>query len=436
MAPKIDPNLPTDADLTKYLSDKSCLIVDSNAVSRQSILKFMVTSGVNKDKISTVDNFKEAEDAIKKNRPNIVFCEFKITKHLATELLPTHLEMNPNRLDASFFVIADSNSMAIAAEVAENDVEGLIVKPFTMNSLKSSLLNGIKEKINPTPYVQNLEKAKTVYRSKNFEEALAMLEQCKTMSKDPSNACYYEGNVHGEMTNLKMAKDSYYEGLSANPDHFRCLNELFKLSLNEKNYMEAFDHGTKIFKKYPVSPSRIPDLTRIIIASNQFEEIFELAQIFAKEENLDPHMVAYIAAGLAVTAKHYAKVGDEANTAKAVQKGISLSQGSVKILRNMAQSYLLINKPQEAEKLLKQVNEQEQSTEHYLGMDFEISAATLPAGEIIKRGYELVKKGIKDQIIYEILIQKMKEGAAKPEMIEEIQSLAVRTYPELKAKFV
>ncbi len=421
----------SDAELAEYMKDKTCLIVDTNSVSRTSIVKFLVSIGANKDRVFVVDNVSEALEQIDRYYPDIIVTENMVGRSSGLDLLNKHLEVKKDRLKGSFFVITQSNSMAVAAEIAELEVDGLITKPFTINGLKVTFINGLAHKINPGQYFTELEKAKMLLREKSFEQALQILKECRTYSKEPSNACYYEGSIFEEMTKMLEAKNSYNDGLKFNPEHFRCMNQLFKIHIQEKNYDEAYSLGSKLFKLFPMSPNKIPDLTRMMIAKEKFQDIYDIAEKFSHEDNLDPQAVSYIAAAMAVTAKHYAKVGNNDEAMRAVNKGAQLSGGAAKILRNMVQTCLSINKPQEAEKLLKMVTESEQNTDQYYAMDFEIANHTLPAGELVKRGLELVKKGHKDPAIYTILISRAIEDKRKDDFISNLKQEAHQLYPTL-----
>lgn len=423
---------PDDKDVKLYLSSKSCLIADTNAVSRSSIMKFLHSMGMPSDKIYSVDNYIDAEGTLLKSRPDIIFAEYVIHKNSGLDLVPHHFNEKPNRLDASFFVISSSNSMAIAAQIAELDVDGLITKPYTVNGLKVCFLNGISHKVKPTEYFQNLEKARKLSADKKHEEALELLKSTKTLTEEPSSACYAEGLIFKDIEKMLEAKNSFQEGLGLNPEHYKCLNTLFNIYLEEKNYDQAYTLGSTLYKKFPISPTRIPEMTRLMIASNNFNDIMELAAIFSKEESIDPLMITYIAAALAIAAKHFALLNNREETVKIVKQGSALAQGNVKILRNMANSCLRVNATSDAEKLLKLVSETDQSSEHYLLMDFEINNALLPVTEMIKRGRDLIQKGIIDQTLYEATLKRFVEGKLKQDAIDDLYLKAITHFPNLK----
>lgn len=424
--------LPDDKDVKFYLERKSALIADTNAVSRSSIMKFLHSMGVPTDKIISVDNYHDATENLKKSKPDIIFAEYVIHKNSGLDLVPMHFAERANRLEASFFVISNSNSMAIAAQIAELDVDGLLIKPYTVNGLKVSFVNGISHKVKPTEYFKNLEKARKLMSEKKSDEALSLLKATKTLTEEPSSACYYEGVVFREIEKMLEAKNSFQEGLALNPEHYKCMNTLFNIYLEEKNYDKAYELGSTLYKKFPISPTRIPEMTRLMIASNNFNDIMEIAALFAKEENMDPLMITYIAAALAIAAKHFAVLNNKDETLKIVKQGSVLANGNVKILRNMANSLIRVDLAPEAEKLLKIVSEVDQSTENYQLMDFEINNALLPAGEIIKRGQILIQKGIVDQTLFEITLKRFMEGGFKQEAIEDLYHKTLKHFPHLK----
>lgn len=424
--------LPEDKDIKTYLSHKSALIADTNAVSRSSIMKFLHSMGMPSDRITSVDNFHDAQEAIQKYNPDIIFAEYVIQKNSGIELVPLHFAEKPNRLEASFYIISNSNSMAIAAQIAELDVDGLITKPYTVNGLKVCFINGIAHKVKPTEYFQNLEKARKLMTEKKSEEALALLGETKLLTTEPSSACYVEGMVFKDIEKMLEAKNSFQEGIAFNPEHYKCLNSLFNIYLEEKNYDQAYELGSTLYKKFPISPTRIPEMTRLMIASNNFNDILELAAIFSKEESIDPLMITYIAAALAIAAKHFAILNNKEETLKVVKQGSTLAAGNVKILRNMANSLIRVKATEEAEKLLKLVSESDQSTENYQLMDFEINNALLPAADVIKRARDLLQKGVVDQTLYEIALTRFLESGFKQDVIEDLYRKAIKHFPHLK----
>ncbi|MFZ4715710.1 MAG: response regulator [Bacteriovoracaceae bacterium] len=426
---------PTDKELADYLKDKSCLVVDTNSVSRTSVLKFLTSSGVHRDRIHMVDSIVEAIKELDSFKPDIVLTEYVVGRHSGIELLEKHLLIQPNRIDASFYILSQSNSMAIAAQVAELEIDGLITKPFTINGLKVTFINGLTHKVNPTKYVSKLENAKTLIREKQHDQAFNLLEECKKQTDEPSNAYFFEGTIFEELSKLVEAQNSFEAGLKTNPEHFRCMNHLFQIYISEKKFEEARSMGSKLFKLYPMSPSQIPNLTRMMIATDKFDEIYSIADKFTKEENIDPLMITYIAAAMAITAKHYQKIDQIDEALKVIARGSTLSNGSAKILRNMSQTCLAMNKVPEAEKLLKLVSEVDQTTDQYLAMDFEIVNATLPCPEIVKRGFDLVKKGHKDPAIFSILIKRATEDKRNEDLISDLRKQAKTLYPSLADQF-
>lgn len=423
--------LPSDSDVKTYMQNKSAVIIDSNAVGRSSIMKFLHSMGMPADRIHSHDNFKDGEETIKKLYPDIVFTEYNIHKQHGTELIPFHLEAKQNRLDGSFFVISSSNSMAVAAQIAELEVDGLIIKPFNINSLKDVFLNGIAHKVTPNEYFVELEKARELARAKSTD-ALEIFKKCKSLSSEPVNACLYEGNLLSELERILEAKESYKEGIGYDAKNFKCLNNLFNLLIKEKKYDEAYDYGLNIFKNFPVSPAKIPELTRLLIGSNHFEQIVELSTAFSKEENIDPILLNYLAAALAIGAKHFARENKSDDATHLITKSVPLSGGNVKILRSLSQTFLLMGKTKEAEGLLRNVCATDQDSDSYKLMDFEISSYVLPASEIIKRGLDLYKRGINDFSFYEILIKKSQESGKIPDYMMDIISKGIKNFPELK----
>lgn len=423
---------PEEKDVKVYLSSKSALIADTNAVSRSSIMKFLHSMGIATDKIISVDNYHDAAEGLVKYKPDIIFAEYIIQKNSGLELVPMHFNEKPNRLEASIFIISSSNSMAIAAQIAELDVDGLITKPYTGNGLKVCFLNGISHKVKPSEYFKNLEKVRSLVSEKKTDDALALIKETKSLTEEPSSACYVEGTVFKEIEQMLEAKNSFQEGLAFNPEHYKCINTLFKIYLEEKNYDKAYELGSTLYKKFPISPTRIPEMTRLMIASNNFNDIMEIATIFSKEESIDPLMITYIAAALAIAAKHFAILNNKDETLKIVKQGSVLASGNVKILRNMANSLIRVNAGSDAEKLLKLVSETDQTSENYQLMDFEINNALLPPAEIMKRGRDLIQKGVVDQTLFEITIKRCIDGKLKPEMIDDLYHKALSHFPHLK----
>mgnify|MGYP000022268147 CR=1 FL=1 len=124
----------------KYITNKKILIVDSSSSARTGMFKILNDLGVKTSQIKLCSSFHTAEEEIKASKPEIVLTEYDLGKSCGLELLQSQRLSNPESKKSIFLLITGNTSQSAVARSAEEDIDGYILKPFTPEVLRKTII--------------------------------------------------------------------------------------------------------------------------------------------------------------------------------------------------------------------------------------------------------------------------------------------------------
>ncbi|MFN8369757.1 MAG: hypothetical protein U0T83_03925 [Bacteriovoracaceae bacterium] len=419
----------------KYFGSKKALLAAGNSMTRSNFKKVANAAGVANDKVFMANSYSEALEVMNKQKPEVIIAEYQLGSNTSLELLGQHLKLFPNRLNSIFALISEKNSLALSCLAADAGVDAYITKPYTYDKLEKEFAKSVMDKVTPTHYLTKIEEAKIQLDNGNYEESLKILTAAKTLDPNPCLALYYEATIKYNQKDFTRAIELLKESIFHIPDHYKSLNLLLEIYINNNMNKEALEIIETLLKKYPPNPEKIPLYLKTFIRGEKYDSIIKFCDDFANYEEDNPHFKNYISAGLAITGKYFVTKKDKEHALSSLKKSQEYCNNNPNILASIANSYIQIDEPNEADKVLQKLTEAGNSNPQFLVLDLEIRNKILPPTETFKMGMDLLKKGIKDPKVYEILIQNsiiLKRDEAKTrELVEEGSA----THPTKKNEF-
>ena len=418
----------------EFLSSGNILIVDKSSASRRRLTKTLVDLGANRNQVDSIAHFSEAIDVIKTKKPKLVLSDFELNGGSGFDLFKQYREEYPDEKKSVLILVTSNISQSAVAKAAEEDVDSFIIKPYTVQSLEKSLTNTVISKLYPSEYVQTIEKGKEALFASNYEEALELFEQAKSLSKKPSLAMFYHGQTKYMMEQVEEAEGDYKRGLEINSIHFKCQVGLYELFMKDKKFHEAYSVVKNIAKYFPANPERLKEVVRLAVVTENYTDMDMYYEIFTQLDERTEDVINYICAGLYVLGKHYFLEEKQSEAVEAFEKvGVSCS-GIPKFLTAMIKTLADQKLYNDAQKLVSRYSSGPDSQEAYSIGNYIAYSDSENFTEMISKGLELWNQGYKDPDAVRILIRCLeKEGADKK--ARDYQEEAEHLWPDIFANF-
>jgi CheY-like chemotaxis protein len=420
--------------LKAYLANRKVLIVDPGASSRASVHSLMITLGAKPFNVATAKGFLEGQEEMNANSPSIVLTEFNLGKNCGLELLQSHRSKNPESTKSLFIMMTSNTSQSAVARAAEEDVDAYILKPFSPSSLKKIIIKTAIAKIQPPPYVVQIEEGKAKLAKMDLDGAEANFKAAEGLDPQPALALYYQGQVRQLRKILEEAKGSYRKGLDFNKIHYKCMVGLYELQMASNNNAEAYEVVKKISQYFPANPKRLADVLRLAIINKSYEDVEKYYALFCNIDERNDNLVNYICAALVVCGKFYLQNANRSRALELFQKAAVTSAGRTKVIREIVQALYEKKIPAEAEKFLARYPAEGRQSEEFLLLDFLTASLQANATVVVAKGRNFLAKGYHDERVYETMIERFMEEKAVSSA-ENLLEVAGPKFPKIREKY-
>jgi tetratricopeptide (TPR) repeat protein len=381
------------------------------------------------------DNYTDALKIIETKGPHYIVGNNTINGGSSVQLFEPHLKKVSNRLGSGFFVIADSSAIEEVALALEYDMDGIIVQPFTGSSVIDSVLQSVKAKITPSNYASKIEEGRTSLLKGNLERAMESFQTAVKLNARPYEGFYFLGQIYTEYELKEKAISSYEESVQHNPEYFKSLNRLRSIYYHQNDYKKAYDINLTMAKKYPTPSNRIPELVRLSIINEKYEDINNYLKVYRTIQTPETQTQTSISAGLAILGKYFINQREIDKAVDALKGSFKFSNGKYEILKSISQSF------EECEKLnilldMFEETDLDQWPENVQGVYFHVIHLTSKDDQmVIMTGERLLAKKIKDVLIYRGLIERSINMKRKLGSLESLVLQATRDFPDYKSEF-
>jgi two-component system chemotaxis response regulator CheY len=418
----------------KYIEDKKIVIADTSAVSRTSLAGLLNSMGAKQGNISLVPNYQMAEAEIENRKPHIVICDYDLGKKCGLDLLQMQRQQNPDFRNSLFILVTGNTSQSAVAKAAEEDIDTFILKPFTADTLRASILKTALAKIDPPQYVKVIERGKNELADGKFDDAIATFEYARTLDPLPSLACFYLGQANLLKAMFDGAQGSYQKGLEYNKIHYKCMVGLYEVLMTKKMHTEAYDVIKRISHYFPANPQRLTAVLRLAIVTKSYDDVERYYRVFTNIDTRNEEMIKYVCAALVVCGKYYLQKNFGTRALELFQKAAATASGRTRILREIVLSLVEYGMVKEAEKFLQRFLPESRTGPDFSAMELLVLDKTAHRSTVIEKGRELLTKNIFDPVIYQILIRKSVEAGLIP-AAEDLVRTARQRWPDQGEQF-
>lgn len=417
-----------------FLSDKKIVIADSSSVSRTYIAKLLVEMGAKTTNIQLTPTFEEAETLIEKYSPKVVICDYNLGKKCGLDLLQRQVAKDPKSDDRLFVLVTANSSQSAVAQAAEEDVDTFILKPFTADILKKTILSAAVSKLSPPPYLKAIQQGRSLIEAGKLDEAEKKMREATTLDKAPSLALAYLGQIDTIRELLSNAETKFQSGLTFNKIHYKCMAGLFDVLQAQKRHKDAYAVVKRISQYFPANPQRLTQVLKLAIMTKSYDDVETYYQSFKNIDKRNEEMVRYVCAALVVCGKYYLHRGIKSRAVELFQGAVATSGAAPRMLREIIQILLEFKLAKQAGDFLKRFAPDVQNGLDAKVSEFLIMDQTEVASRTVGFGRKLLDAGHKDPWIYKRLIARSAEAGLKS-AAEDLVHEASKLWPNRRAEF-
>ncbi|MBN1114877.1 MAG: hypothetical protein JXA66_06015 [Oligoflexia bacterium] len=270
------------AILGKDLLDKSILILipgRKSASTVESILK-----GWGFTTVHVVHSMIEAMNRLQSYPVEIVASELEIGNSDAFQLFRI-MHDNHDFDHVGTIVFSTNTTESIVANAVEKNIDAVISRPFTEQTVVECFAEVIKKRFQPSPYVASVEKAKALILNKNYGEASVILEEAVTRYEKPALACFLLGEIAIHKEQLSRAEEYFKKGLDYKPRNLKCLIGMVFCLRSAGKLEDAYEYTKTLIKIYPTNQKRLKFAISFSSDNNLLKDLYFFLEITTLVEN-------------------------------------------------------------------------------------------------------------------------------------------------------
>lgn len=432
----IDKSQREAAIFATFMEGRQILIADSNAAARSSLFNLLKELGAKSHQLFLANTYHHAEQRIVENKPHIVIAEYDLGQNCGLELLRTQREQRPKETKECIFIIVTGNtSQSAAARSLEEDIDAYIIKPYTLEFVRRTIIKAAMNKIKPPKYFATIDQGKEALEAGKFDEAEALFVAATTLDAAPALAYYYIGQTKFMRAMMPMAQSNYMKGLKFNQIHYKCLVGMYDLLMKEQRHTEAYDIVKKIAKYFPANPKRLSEVLRLAIMNKQYEDIEGYYRMFTNIDQRNADLVRAASAAMVICGKYYLSLGrSETKAVDIFGKAAATASYTPRIMIEIISTLLEHKLDDDADKFLKKFPPETRNSSEFLVSEVLVLDKKGSASLAITSGRQLLAQGIKDYRLYLMMIRRsQKAGLALA--VEDLIQQACAAFPDKKELF-
>lgn len=415
----------------EYVQERKILIADSSATSRSNLAHTLGKLGAKSMNIALASTLSDAESEIARISPQIVICDFELGGQRGLELLQRQRAQRPDTKDSLFVLVTSNTSQSAVARAAEEDVDTFILKPFTAETLKSSLVKAALVKIKPTDYIRTIEEGKTFFAKNELDHSELSFKKAKTLDPAPALACYYLGLIQSKRGDTPGAEAYFNEGLGFNKLHYKCIVGLFDVMHGQKRWAESYEVAKRISQYFPANPTRLTQILKLAIITGNYEDVERYYDVFVQIDERAEEVVRHVCAALVVCGKFYLQRSQAPRALELFRKAAVSASGRTRVLREIIQALTEAKMIKEAREFLDRFPMETRRAADFQAMDLLImdQSPDIDLGSIIAAGRKTLDEGAVDPLIYRIVIARTAQ-AGWHDSAEQLRIKALSKYPD------
>lgn len=419
-----------DKKMQQFFAGQTCLIVEPSKVFLASIQACVKSLELTSTEILVANKYDDAVHFIASAKPQILIVEYDVEGKNGLTL--ADLQRSHHKDSACVTIVVSRNSSdSVIADAAEGDVDGFLLKPFSVDDFKKKLLQVIDTKVSPSPYVQKISAGKSLLQESQLDEAVKFFREAKLADEKPSLACFYAGEVLKMQKDLPGALTEYQEGRRYQPLHYKCLIGEFEILMETKSYREAHSLIPIIIKNYPLTSQRLVQVFIAAVFAMQFDLLPAYYEQFTKLESRSAELVRIAAKALATGARWYLQKGEREKACELFDKAFKVLNRDILFLDEIITELLGYEMVEEARDFFAKVLPADVGGPDYSRLAFKMDLKLLPKKDLLERARKFAQSGEASAENYKVIV-KMFAEEGKITFTEDIIQKAVSSFPELK----
>ncbi|OFZ82424.1 MAG: hypothetical protein A2583_03725 [Bdellovibrionales bacterium RIFOXYD1_FULL_53_11] len=416
-----------------YFRAQTILIVDTAQGSRQHLLGCLNRMEVPMAQVHDCDSHDEAVSLIKSFRPTVLMCEYMIGKRYSFELFDQQRGITGGMESFSVVITGNHSQMAVA-RAAEEDVDCFVIKPFSPESLVAVFDEAIKMKFTPNDYKKLVDSAALAIGVGRPADALKILEKAVGLHQHPALAHYYIAQAHEKLGNDNDARFHYLLGLESNNVHYRCLRDLCRLLVNQREFAQAYEVAKSLIRHYPANPDHLEMVLRLAILNKRFEDIENCYNLLMEYEDSREQFQKQLASGLMTAARHYFSNNLSERAGVLLQKAVSLDFCNTYFLLKAIELLYEYSQVDAAREILGCFPTGTEGSLHHEAARFLIDDLAQNPEKTLARGKLLIDAGHHWPLCYHVLIRRYQQ-LGKQKEASWLAAKALQKFPDDSGMF-
>lgn len=309
--------MPNNNQIIK-MTDLSVLIVDKSDFEINTTKKWIQQIGVSK--INTANTLQKAIKMMKRDKYDIILCEYELKKDSGLELLK---EMrNSQGYSSSFSIMTSSNDKETMVELLESVPDDIFIKPFSPDSFNKRMRGIIKR-------YQSTKDIRKALEVKDYEKALSLASDQKYDELSSSNQAFASWLEKTKIEIMLFQRRfsnviDYTSLLLGNKKYDLEWIRAYQLKahLELGSFQVVIEKGEKIIKKYPLS------IKSYILMGDAFYGLNKLAQSTKNYNRALSLSKNSVSAQRSVSKVHH-EIGDYEKSIESYKKLLSLVDRSI-----------------------------------------------------------------------------------------------------------
>jgi tetratricopeptide (TPR) repeat protein len=419
-------------ELMSKLKNLSFLVADPSA-SRKNIRTLLNQLGIKSGQVYAVDSVDETKDIIKTKKPEVIFIDKSFLDGSGCDIISLHKEAVSESIRI-VYLISSNNSNVFTNNSIEDGVDSVILKPFTMESLKNTVIETFQKKLNPTPYQKTIQEAQMLQNLGKKDEALGLFRKAKAIDYRSSLANSYEGAILMELGLLKESRIAFNEGLTKNPNSYHCLMGLFDLLVFEKDNFAAYDIGRKIAEAHSIPLKKLPELIRLSVLTKKYEDILDFYKYSDAINETMPSSAAYLSAALVVCGLHFFQKKEKEKAIASFKKAIT-SKSSPIIIKRVLVSLISEGMQSEMKWFWDRSSLEVKNSIEVQLADLNYLLQQSKKAQALSLADQMIKNNLKDPAVFYIAIELSIEMKRSLSTIQDLICMAKISFPDLSFEF-
>jgi tetratricopeptide (TPR) repeat protein len=419
--------------LQLFLKDQLCLILEPSKSFSTALQAALQQMGISLTQIVIARKFADAKKIVEEKKPQLLITEYDIDGSLGLDIIEIQEKQYEQSARISFITTKNSSDSAVA-EAAEGQIDGFLLKPFTIDAFQKKLLEIVIQKLRPSEYIQKINAGKLHLNQKAYDQAIQEFNSAKPLNPKPALAYSYSGLSYQGKEDWVRALHEFREGRKLQPLHYKCLVGEFEGLVATRSYQEAYSLIEPIRKNYPITSKRLGQMFVAAVFTSHFEDLPLLYETFLKLENRTPDLINISSMALMTAGKFMIKRGDLKKALEYFDIGLMISGRSFAFIEKAVLEFLKVNAIKEAEAFLRKTAPQDAGTAHLARLVLKVDQMVLSKEQFAERGRKLILDGHGNtEIIESVIIAYAQLG--RETQAEMIVTKALETQPDRRATF-